>query len=285
MRGGALATRLAQGDLPPGVRLLGAPGSNDPHRGNLVFRCSGEGGDAILKVYRRRGRLWSERLADFSQRWIEGKRGARAEQRCATERASFSAWRRHGFDVPRILDRKPPAWIGDGSCLWMEFIEGESLRDVLQGSGREREEQEALVARLSADSARRHRCALDTGETLLVQEHPAAQHVLVAGPRLVTFDLESAYRPGFPVETALAYEISSTLRSLRSCGPGGDAYFDVFVQAYGEPGVLRECCRLFLGASIGWRIYRAHETSRRGERSKTDAMRRLADRLGVRRRA
>lgn len=262
--------------LPSGVTLLGPPGSNDPDRGNLVFRCSGPDGDAILKVYRRRGSAIGERFAAFSQRWVEGKRGVSARQRCATEAAALATWRRHGFDVPRVLDRDPPEWMPDRIVLWMEFVAGGTLRDALRDPARGVE----LVARFAAECARRHRCAIDLGETLLIQEHPAAQHVLVSGGRLVHFDLEHAYRPEFPLPTALAYEISSTVRSL-SAIDRTRACFDAFVANYGEPEILRESCRTFFGPSLRWRIYRQHEAARRGARSKTAAMGRLADALGV----
>ena len=45
-----------------------------------------------------------------------------------------------------------------------------------------------------------------------------ARHVLVSGDRLVTFDLEHAYRPEFPLPVAVAFELSSTLRSLERLG-------------------------------------------------------------------
>lgn len=273
-------TRFSFEDLPAGVALLGPPGSNDLRRGNLVFRCSGPAGDAILKVYRRRGSALGERLAGFSQHWVEGKRGVNAEQRRATEMAALAAWRRHGCEVPRVLDRDPPDWIPDRTVLWMEFVEGGTLRDALGDPQRGAAARVELVARFADACARRHRQAIDEGETLLVQEHPATQHVLVSGERLVHFDLEHAYQPGFPMMKALAYELSSTVRSLSAIDRAG-AYFDAFVAGYGEPEILRESCRTFFGSSLGWRIYRRHEAARRGARSKTEAMGRLADALGV----
>lgn len=263
--------------LPPGVRLLGPAGSNDPVFGNLVFRCAGDEGSAVLKVYRRRGGAWSERLAGFSQRWIEKKRGVGAARRRETEAAALSAWQASGFDVPRILDRPAPDWIGDASFLWMEDIEGPTLRDALCDRLRTPSERGALVARYASGCGRRHERALERDEPLLIQEHPAAQHVLVSEDRLVTFDLEHAYRPGFPVLTAIAYELSSLLRSFTRLEEGEDAYFDAFARAYGRPWILRESCRLFFGPSIGWRIYRRHEMRHRGQRSKTASMRRLAN--------
>jgi tRNA A-37 threonylcarbamoyl transferase component Bud32 len=267
--------------LPPGVCLLGPPGSNHPRRGNLVFRCEGGGEPVILKVYRRRRGLWRQPFAEFSQRFVEGKRGIGAARRRATEVAALSAWRRHGCDAPRVLDREAPAWIGGLPFLFMEHIAGRNLRDALADPASAASERLALVGALAASCGLRHRRALDADEPLLVQEHPATQHVLVSDGRLVTFDLENAYAPGFSVPTALAYELSSTLRSLSALDDADETLVGAYVGGYGETGILRESCRLFLGPSLRWRLYRRQESGRRGERSKTGAMRRLAARLGL----
>jgi tRNA A-37 threonylcarbamoyl transferase component Bud32 len=268
--------------LPPGVSLLGPPGSNHPRRGNLVFRCEDGGEPVILKVYRRRRGLWRQPFAAFSQRFVEGKRGIGAARRRPPEVAALSAWRRHGCDAPRVLGREAPAWIGSHPFLYMEYVAGRSLRDALADPASAASERLALVRALAASCGLRHRRALDADEPLLVQEHPATQHVLVStNGRLVSFDLENAYAPGFSVPTALAYELASTLRSLSALDDADETLVGAFVGGYGETAILRESCGLFLGPSLRWRLYRRQESGRRGERSKTRAMRRLAARLGL----
>jgi hypothetical protein len=103
-----------------------------------------------------------------------------------------------------------------------------------------------------------------------------ARHVLVSGRRLVTFDLEHAYQPDFPVPVAVAFELSSTLRSLERLDP---THGETFVRSYSDPEILEESCGLFRSSSPRWRLYRRYEMRKRGAGSKTAAMERLAARL------
>jgi hypothetical protein len=263
---------------PPGVRLISGPGRSHYERGNLMFRCIEPGGDVLLKIYRQRKSRGSDFFGNVSERWFEGKRGVDAARRCATEAAGLAAWNAAGFDVPRLTPRERPAWIGDHPFLAMEFVVGPTLHDALEDAARPLGDRQRLVGRLARDHARRHRCALERGDPLLVHEHAMARHVLVSGDRLVNFDLEHAWRPGFALPVALAFELSSTLRSLERLGAH---WFEAFVEGYAEPEILADSCRLFRSPSLRWRLYRRYEARQRGAASKTAVIERLAVRLGL----
>jgi hypothetical protein len=260
------------------VQLISGPGRSHYERGNLLFRSTEPGGDVLVKVYRQRKSRWRDFWGDVSEHWFERKRGVRAAQRRETEAAGLAVWRAAGFDVPRLLERARPGWIGDHPFLAMEFVDGPTLHQALEDPGRPFAERRALVVQLARDQARRHRCALERRETLLVHEHAMSRHVMVSADRLVTFDLEHAYRPGFPLPVAVAYELSSTLRSLERVGM---PYAEAFIEGYAEPKILEESCRLFRSSSLRWRLYRRYEARHRGAVSKTAAMERLAARLGA----
>lgn len=277
-----IATGLAiAAQAPPHVSLISGPGRSGYQRGNLLFRCTEPGGDALLKVYRQRRSRWRDFWGNCSERWFERKRGVSAARRCETEAAALTTWRAAGFDVPRLLERERPRWVGDHPSIAMEFIGGETLYQGLLDRERPLAERQAWVSHLAREYGRRHRCALERGDTLLVHEHAMTRHVLVSSERLVTFDFEHAYQPDYPLPAALAFELSSTLRSLWIGERVGEPYSDVFVEAYPEPQILEESCRLFRSASWGWRLYRRYERRQRGARSKTEVMERLATRLGV----
>jgi hypothetical protein len=270
--GVALADRA-----PPGVRLLSGPGRSHYRLGNMLFRCAEPAGDVFLKVYRRRKSRWSDFWGDVSERWFERKRGVTAARRRDTEAAAIAAWRAAGFDAPRLLAYERPQWIGDHPFLAMEFVEGPTLHEALADPARPSAQKREWIDQLAREQARRHRCALEGGERLLVQEHAMARHVLVAGARLVTFDLEHAYQPDFPLSVALTFELCSTVRSLERSDA---AYVDAFVASYPERKILEESCRVFRSSSVRWRLYRRYEARKRGAASKTAAMERLAARLG-----
>lgn len=263
---------------PPGVRLISGPGRSHYERGNLLFRCAEPGGDVLLKVYRQRKSAWSDVWGGVSERWFERKRGVSAGRRRDTEAAGLAAWRAAGFDVPRLIDRDRPSWIGDHPFVAMEFVDGPTLHEALEDPSRAPDDKRGMIEQLARDHSRRHRCALERGETLLVHEHAMARHALVSEGRIVTFDLEHAYQPDFPLRVAVTFELSSTVRSLERLGA---ACVDAFVASYGEREILVESCRLFRSPALGWRLYRIYETRQRGAGSKTATMERLAARLSA----
>ena len=91
-----------------GLRVLQDGGRDDRKGGNLLLLDDTPGGEAFLKVYRRRGTALRQASKAFSYRVIERKRGVTARERCALERRHLALWRAEGFDVPALLDRPLP---------------------------------------------------------------------------------------------------------------------------------------------------------------------------------
>ena len=95
----------------------------DRHRDavvNLTHRYLGNKSDAedlaqevFLKVYRARRSRLREALKDFSERVLEGKRGARATIRCATERINTDPY---GSWIYKLEVSAPPAGLLDAAA-------------------------------------------------------------------------------------------------------------------------------------------------------------------------
>ncbi|MGE3164744.1 MAG: hypothetical protein AB7O52_07555 [Planctomycetota bacterium] len=198
-------------DLSRGQRVGFGHGS----LGNLLLRFDDVHGHGpvILKIYRRRGAWAAELFRSASHRVFEGRRACDPVARCDTERRSLALWQREGFDVPALIDLPIPPGL-TAPALWCEYCPGRTLAETLMDATVAPLQQRTLLVRLGADLARRHRRALDRNEPLLVQEHGATTHVLVSEGRLVAFDLEGGFRPGFPVLEAITQELSSYLRSI-----------------------------------------------------------------------
>lgn len=198
-------------DLSRGQRL----GFGDEEFGNvlLLFDNVHAQGPAILKIYRRRSVWMAEFLRGASHRVFEGRRGSWPAARRETERRSLELWRQEGFDVPHLIDLPIPAEVTD-PALWFEYCPGKTLAETLMDPSVDASVQRALLARLGADLAKRHRRAIELDQPLLVQEHGATTHVLVSGDRLVSFDLEGGFRDGFSALEAITQELSGYLRSV-----------------------------------------------------------------------
>lgn len=235
-------------------------------------------GPRVLKVYRSRRAPTREFLGRFSHRVFEGKRDPSPEGRWETERFSLALWTQHGFRVPAILDRPPPAWIGDAPYLWLERVEGPRLYDLLRDESQREAEKEALVRRLAVEDRRRHRLALELNEPLLLHEHPTTKHKLVlADGSLCTFDLEGGYLPNYSVLLAVGYEVAGILRSIwRS--PTGPCFDEpltrLYIDAYDDVELLRSVCRSRSRSIVGLsRLWT--ESWRKKSRSKSAALQQL----------
>ena len=147
---------------PAHVQLVSGPGRSGYERGNLLFRSSEPGGDALLKVYRQRKSAWNDFWGDIAERWFERKRGVSAARRCETEAASLALWRAAGFDVPRLLARERPRWIGDHPFLAMEFIDGRTLHECLVDPARHARPEAGLGGAARAPTRRAATAARST---------------------------------------------------------------------------------------------------------------------------
>lgn len=257
--------------LPPGASVLDASGRGGT--GNVTLFFGAVQPPLVLKLYRTRRSLCRELLHDFSDRFQEGKRGARALTRWATERAAIAAWNSAGFAVPRIVDRPLPDTVTP-PATWLEWIDGVLLSERLRDASVAVATKLDWIAAYAAETGRRHRHAIAAGETLLIHEHPGPQHVLVAGKRLVTFDLENAFAPRFPVLEAAAQEAAGFLYALdRLMGADADMFLTSYVRAYGQGSLLPRLAHHIVSGR-GWyrRIKRFSDRRRRHGKGKTAAM-------------
>jgi tRNA A-37 threonylcarbamoyl transferase component Bud32 len=263
---------------PPHAELLQAGGRNQT--GNILYLFHDAPGPRVLKLYRTRRSALREFLKDCSSRRLEGKRGATARARAETEQKCLALWNAEGFAAPRVLDLPLPAGVAP-PALWMEFCPGVILADALAEPNRGLSEKQDLLRRVGADFAGRHRRALALREPLLIQEHATTRHLIVQPERLVTFDLENGFRPGFPLREALVQELAGFLRPLiRQAGDSADLLLNAFVAGYAERDRLRELTA-YAVKGRGWsrRLKRWHDQRRRAVWPKTEVMQRLRQTL------
>ena len=112
-----------------------------------------------------------------------------------------------------------------------------------------------------------------------VHEHASILHVLVHGERLVSFDLEGAWRGRASLDPLLADELAAVVRSiLKVAGDRADALLRAFGAAYGDDGRLRALIDRGLTGGPLRRLKRLRGSARRavqGKISKSEALRRL----------
>lgn len=219
----------------PGARLLEGP---SPRGGGNLLYVVGEGERArVLKLYRRRRAAWRAPFRDFGH-WLEGKRGVGPKRRYATERELLTLWREAGFDVPQVYDDPLPEGV-EPPGLWLEYCPGPTLYACVAGGDMPAEGVRDATTRFAVDLCARQAHALAARDVRFVHEHPSINHVLVHGGRLVSFDLEGAWRTGRDVEAAVAEELAGNVRTLCRADPDArEANVDAFVAGYTDTAQL-----------------------------------------------
>ncbi|HMP81481.1 MAG TPA: hypothetical protein PKA41_02090 [Verrucomicrobiota bacterium] len=264
-----------------GAEILQAGGRGGT--GNLLYLFRNETPPLLLKVYRWRRSPLREFLKNFSERVLEGKRGATAAIRCETEKLNLDLWAREGFDVVQRVERPLPAGITD-PALWITYYNAVNLGELLADRDSNVEEKVRLCEKLGAASSQRHSRASELEEPLLVHEHGNVKHFLVTGNRLVAFDLEHGYRSDFPVLEALAREISGVVQSMvRADTVNAGRLLSAFASGYTNRRLLRQAIHVALnGGGPGGSIRRWRERRRDLEHGKTRVMQRLGELLAAR---
>lgn len=259
--------------IPANAKLLTTEGRDRWRSGNLIIVLD-EGAPRVLKVYRRRKGALNDFLGGLSHRVLEKKTGTSASERRETEERCLRLWAEAGFDVPKVLEGEAPEWIGALPFLWLEYTPGPTLFTELERDWSTRSADFApRVQALGAEHARRHRLCLERGEPLLLQEHATSKHVICFGERLVTLDLEGAYSRSHPLLSAVAQELSASLRSLWhgqdfSSGPAGH-----FLSGYADRELLTKVLEEYFAAGLrGWFKRRDDERRRSAGKTKTSAM-------------
>ncbi len=189
---------------------------------NSVWQIEIKGASRVLKVYGRRRGILREWMTDLAQR-LGGRTPYTAAARRETETRCLRLWREAGFDVPGLVDPPPDFPKLPAPFLLMEYIPGASLANALGDPAMAEKERTALWRRCAAAWGARHAAALTRREPALLQEHPALDHVLVSGNRLVTFDLEVTYTDDGNVPDRIAAELAGLVRSLFKSLPPAEA--------------------------------------------------------------
>lgn len=261
--------------LPAGAEILEASGWRGT--GNVLLLYRDAKPPAVLKIYRVRRSRTREMLRGISHRWLEGKRGASARARRDTEWWSLKVWLREGFDAVRPLEWPAPDGLEQFPVLWIEYVRAPTLQSVLRDGTLPLPRKIEHLGQLAASSCRRHQRAFELNEVLLIQEHAVMNHVLVEHGRLVTFDLENGFRPGFPMLEAAAQELAGYTRSLLQCAENRDtgALLKAWVDGYGDRSLLRSIVDHAVGGTSLLRRVKRLQDSKRGESSKTAAVERL----------
>ncbi len=222
---------------------------------NAVWRITCGGEPAILKTYSRRRSAIQTALTNFGN-WIGGRTSYTAAGRCRTERENLALWAAEKFDVP-ALRSGPDGLAMPLPHLFMEYVDGATMIGYLADGAIPQADRDAALARFARGWAARHDRAERSGDARLLQEHGSFDHVLVAGERLATFDLEVAYRRGSRIGACVAGEVCGYIRSLfrRLDRAQAEHALRVLVRAYPDRGRLAGVYgELFASPSPGARL-------------------------------
>lgn len=184
-----------------------------------VLKIELGGRPVVLKLFGRKRSVLRERLRDLGQRFIVGKTGMAPSVRCRTERETIELWRRHGFDVPALLDVELPPEVPHPR-LAFEFVEGGLVTRYLASREVFPQHKRTLIERLAREWSRRHALAIRLREPRLIQAHAFFGHLIRSPrepgrpPRIVTFDFEVGWARRGAVARLASLEIAQYLESL-----------------------------------------------------------------------
>jgi len=184
-----------------------------PRRGNQIWPVPTVDGPVLQKLYAARDAGPAHWFRLLIERIARQKTPTTAAARWRTERTLLAAWREAGCDVPEDVSPCHPAYV-HGYVTLLEYVDGKILGKLLASEAPSRERRDDLLRRFSAAWGMRHGRALDTNDVRLIQEHGTFLHVIVAGDRLVTLDLEQSFLPRRDLVPLIAKEIVAYLRSL-----------------------------------------------------------------------
>lgn len=261
-------------------------------RGNRIWIAptpdGAHGGEVLQKLYAPHDsglgywvRLVLERLA-------RAKTPTTVAARQRTERELLAAWRDAGCDVPADLTERYPSLVHPRVTL-LEYVRGPLLLRRLSSGRLSRDERDDLLRRFAAGWGTRHGLAVDRPDARLIQEHGTFLHVMVADDRLVTIDLEQAFRPRRDVLPLVAKEIVAYVRSLAK---GADqavfrADLEAIVDGYPRRALLAAAVREYLDSPspvrrLLWRLDRRTRRDRKRPLGKYRALEVLRDVLRAR---
>lgn len=184
----------------------------DGHHG--IFLIEDPGAQKyVVKCYSRKRGHWREVL-DAISNYLSGRSSSRPLGRFNTEKKVLQTWREHGFDVfkqPKDLEsiaiNKPH--------LVFEYIKGQTLLSYFADPRISKEDKIEKLKRFIPEWGRRHLIAMESGNRLLIQEHPSFKHVYINdGERFIFFDFETVYTKLHSLPSLIGREIAGYVRSL-----------------------------------------------------------------------
>lgn len=205
---------------------------------NATWRIRVGGSSIVLKTYDSRRSPLQSILTEIANS-VTGLTSYAPENRCGTERECLRLWREAGFQVPALVGFKPAIPLPT-PFVAMEEIQGKLLIDVLADNAIDREQRVSILRRFAREWGLRHAEAIRRRDHRLVQKHGSFAHVFVAGDRLVTFDLEVAYRSTRDISRCVGREIICYLRSLGQRFPAeaGDEWIRIVAETYPDRTLL-----------------------------------------------
>lgn len=265
---------------PPGAEIIQAGGRGGT--GNYIFLFRNETPPLLLKIYRYRRSRLGEFLKHFSERCLEGKRGATANTRYAVEKLNLDLWAHEGFDVVQRVERPAPTAVTD-PALWITYYEARNLGEMLADPNLGVESKLPLCEKLGTSLSQRHTRAIELQEPLLIHEHGNVKHFLVVGNRLIAFDLEHAYKPGFPMIEAITRELSGVAQSMaRTDLAASDQFLSAFIVGYTNKRLLKQAIQHGAnGGGVVGKIRRWRERRRDSYYGKARVMERLGKLSGA----
>lgn len=201
---------------------------NDTHG---IFLLRREGTSYVVKCYGHKRSRWQSWGKSFGN-YLGGRSSENYLMRYRTEKRVLALWRQCGFEVfreTRLPDLSIPY-----PHLVMEHVAGRTLLHYFSDPQQPIAEKVAVFRRFLPEWGRRHLLALQTGDRLLIQEHPSFKHVFYGDDgRLIFFDFETVYIR-YDIRNLIAREIAGYARSLVKVANAADLrdFFDILVKEY-----------------------------------------------------
>ena len=207
---------------------------------NAAYKVPFDGGHLFVKVYGPK-----EPRIPYEVRKALGALGIRqpVEYRSPSYRRDFEEkilrhWNDHGYHVPPIVEN-PFHRLSPLPVLTTRYIEGVTIRDLFRSKRMKTAEREEHLTALFRDTGKRHRVALERGDTRLFHIDANTRNMILAEDTLYHCDFEMGRPWESPVQCA-AREILKLLISL----------IDDMGTSYAEP-----VCRTFRGIYTEKTVY------------------------------
>jgi tRNA A-37 threonylcarbamoyl transferase component Bud32 len=136
--------------------------------------------------------------------------GSGSYARNAQERSMMKHWKKNGFNVPDVYDRKVHGL--QEPYIVTSFIEGLSLREYLSESKYSVDEKLETLKKLFSELAKRHNYAIQKNDRDLVHRDPSSGNIICAKNSFYFIDFETPAKKNRPVLESACIEATTTCR-------------------------------------------------------------------------